>query len=193
MQHRNEGIRDFLERKLPPGRTDQASFLTDALLEASARYDRYAASRNDWFSTLRGWHDSWHLNFAISIFSAETISGVELNQSRSRHSSDCFIFLAQRLRNWPKASKRMASPVTSRRSGGFWSWQTSTRTHLIGLQPCGDRARGRGSSAARSINFWKSVVRCPFLATASSVQDRSRGSSNEEKGANRKRSASANY
>src|SRR5689334_15978558 len=52
-QHRNEGIRDFLERKLPPGMTDQAPFITETLIEASARYDRYAASRKDWFSYVR--------------------------------------------------------------------------------------------------------------------------------------------
>jgi hypothetical protein len=52
-QHRSERVCDFLERKLPPGMTDQAPFLTEALLEASARYDRYAASKKDWFSYVR--------------------------------------------------------------------------------------------------------------------------------------------
>jgi hypothetical protein len=52
-RQRNETIRDFLDRELPPGKTEQAPFLTDALLNASARYDRYAARRNDWFSYVR--------------------------------------------------------------------------------------------------------------------------------------------
>jgi hypothetical protein len=44
-----EYIQEFLARKLPPGKTTQAPYFTNALLEAGARYDRYTAGRNDWW------------------------------------------------------------------------------------------------------------------------------------------------
>jgi hypothetical protein len=44
----DEEIHDFLVRKLPPGKTKQAPYLTNALLKAGARYDRYTAKRNEW-------------------------------------------------------------------------------------------------------------------------------------------------
>ena len=37
-------------RELPPGKTKQAPYLTNALREAGARYDRYNASRNEWLN-----------------------------------------------------------------------------------------------------------------------------------------------
>lgn len=43
-----EEIHEFLVRKLPPGKTKQAPYLTNALLKAGARYDRYMAKRNEW-------------------------------------------------------------------------------------------------------------------------------------------------
>jgi hypothetical protein len=43
-----EDIHEFLVRELPPGKTEQAQYLTDALLKAGARYDRYAARRKEW-------------------------------------------------------------------------------------------------------------------------------------------------
>jgi hypothetical protein len=44
----DEEIHDFLVRKLPPGKTKQALYLTNVLIKAGARYDRYAATRNEW-------------------------------------------------------------------------------------------------------------------------------------------------
>jgi hypothetical protein len=41
-----ETIHDFLARELPPGKTKLAPYLTEALLKAGARYDRYAAESN---------------------------------------------------------------------------------------------------------------------------------------------------
>jgi hypothetical protein len=54
---RRENIRAFLARKLPPGKTKQADYLTDALLKAGARYDRYAAekNRNKWLDYTARW------------------------------------------------------------------------------------------------------------------------------------------
>jgi hypothetical protein len=37
-----------LEHELPPGPTNQAPYLTEVLLNAGARYDRYIARRDDW-------------------------------------------------------------------------------------------------------------------------------------------------
>jgi hypothetical protein len=37
----DEEIHEFLVHKLPPGKTKQALYLTNALLKAGARYDRY--------------------------------------------------------------------------------------------------------------------------------------------------------
>jgi hypothetical protein len=47
---RGEAIREFLAQRLPPGKTEQADYLTEALLKAGARYDRYAeeSNRNKW-------------------------------------------------------------------------------------------------------------------------------------------------
>jgi hypothetical protein len=47
-QRGGEDIQDFLERELPPGKTKQATYLTDVLREAGARYDRYIANREAW-------------------------------------------------------------------------------------------------------------------------------------------------
>jgi hypothetical protein len=47
-QGSGEAIRDFLERELPSEETKQAPYLTNVLLNAGARYDRYKARRNDW-------------------------------------------------------------------------------------------------------------------------------------------------
>ena len=44
----SEGIRGFLDRELPPGKTKEAPYLTNVLLEAGARYDRYTANRIEW-------------------------------------------------------------------------------------------------------------------------------------------------
>lgn len=43
-----ERISKFLVRELPPSGTKQAAYLTDALLAAGSRYDRYAARKNEW-------------------------------------------------------------------------------------------------------------------------------------------------
>jgi hypothetical protein len=43
-----DGVRDFLVRELPPGKTNQAPYLANALLKAGARYDRYTARRKEW-------------------------------------------------------------------------------------------------------------------------------------------------
>ena len=45
-----EDLHEFLVRELPPGKTKQAPYLTNALREAGARYDRYNASRNEWLN-----------------------------------------------------------------------------------------------------------------------------------------------
>ena len=45
----DERIHEFLVRELPPGQTKQALYLTNALLKAGARYDRYTARKNEWF------------------------------------------------------------------------------------------------------------------------------------------------
>jgi hypothetical protein len=47
------GIRDFLERELPPGKIKQAPYIMDALLKAGARYDRYTANRKAWLDYTR--------------------------------------------------------------------------------------------------------------------------------------------
>lgn len=41
-----ESIHDFLTRELPPGKANQAAYLTEAVQKAGARYDRYAEKRN---------------------------------------------------------------------------------------------------------------------------------------------------
>src|SRR4051794_18594180 len=48
LQEDGEDIRYFLERELPPGKRNEAVYLTHALLKAGARYDRYIANRDDW-------------------------------------------------------------------------------------------------------------------------------------------------
>lgn len=45
-----QDIQDFLARKLPPGKTTEAAYLTNALLEAGMRYDRYTARKDEWWS-----------------------------------------------------------------------------------------------------------------------------------------------
>jgi len=42
-------ILEFLLRELPPQNNRHASYLADALREAGERYDRYLASRDEWF------------------------------------------------------------------------------------------------------------------------------------------------
>ena len=54
-----EDLREFLVRKLPPGKTKQAPDFTNAILEAGARYDRYTARKNDWLNYN---NRSWRLN-----------------------------------------------------------------------------------------------------------------------------------
>ncbi|MGD0419804.1 MAG: hypothetical protein ABSA68_09560 [Xanthobacteraceae bacterium] len=51
-QERSEAIHEFLLRELPPAKTKQARYLTSALLNAGARYDRYNAerSRREWLN-----------------------------------------------------------------------------------------------------------------------------------------------
>jgi hypothetical protein len=48
-----EQIQDFLARNLPPGRTAEAAYLTEALLAAGARYDRYIAAKAEWWSYVK--------------------------------------------------------------------------------------------------------------------------------------------
>lgn len=55
----NEGGEDLLEflvRKLPPDKAQRASDVANALREAGARYDRYAATKKEWlnYNTRRG-------------------------------------------------------------------------------------------------------------------------------------------
>jgi hypothetical protein len=50
---RSESLREFLMRDLPRGKLRQLSYLMEALKEAAARYDRYAARRDDWRSYAR--------------------------------------------------------------------------------------------------------------------------------------------
>lgn len=45
-----EGIREFLERELPPGKRAQAPYLTNVLLEAGRLYDRRTARRDKWLN-----------------------------------------------------------------------------------------------------------------------------------------------
>ena len=45
-----KGIHEFLLRELPPGESKQAAYLTDVLLMAGARYDRYAEKRREWLN-----------------------------------------------------------------------------------------------------------------------------------------------
>jgi hypothetical protein len=51
-----DDLLDFLVGELPPGKTEQAAYITLALREASARYDRYMVRRGDWlnYKTRRG-------------------------------------------------------------------------------------------------------------------------------------------
>jgi len=48
-----DDLRAFLERELPPASTKDASYIAKCLLKAAARYDRYAARRNDWLNYTR--------------------------------------------------------------------------------------------------------------------------------------------
>jgi hypothetical protein len=48
--NRWEMLHEFLARSLPPGDTHQAHFFTSALQDAGARYDRYSASKKEWWS-----------------------------------------------------------------------------------------------------------------------------------------------
>ena len=54
-QEGGDAIRDFLERELPPGETKQVPYLTNVLLDAGARYDRYTARRKEWMSYASRW------------------------------------------------------------------------------------------------------------------------------------------
>jgi hypothetical protein len=47
VEEKGEKISAFLARELPPQRIDQAEYLTEALLVAGARYDRYRARAKD--------------------------------------------------------------------------------------------------------------------------------------------------
>jgi hypothetical protein len=47
---RPERIRAYLEKALPPGKKEQASYLTDAIVQAGHLYDRQTAGRNDWLN-----------------------------------------------------------------------------------------------------------------------------------------------
>jgi hypothetical protein len=58
---RVDAIRDFLERELPPGRTTQIPYLTEILLDAAERYERYAARRDDWIKY------AWRRNRLLKI------------------------------------------------------------------------------------------------------------------------------
>jgi hypothetical protein len=44
-----EDLYEFLVRELPPGVTSEARYFATALREAGARYDRYVASKHEWF------------------------------------------------------------------------------------------------------------------------------------------------
>jgi hypothetical protein len=43
-----ESLHEFLLRELPPGKTKQAPYFTDAVTKAAERYDRHAARRSEW-------------------------------------------------------------------------------------------------------------------------------------------------
>jgi hypothetical protein len=43
-----ESLHEFLVRELPPGKTQQAAYLTSAVTKAGQRYDRYVEKRNEW-------------------------------------------------------------------------------------------------------------------------------------------------
>jgi hypothetical protein len=43
-----DDLQQFLVRELPPGKTGQAPYFTDAIHRAGARYDRYAANKSQW-------------------------------------------------------------------------------------------------------------------------------------------------
>jgi hypothetical protein len=45
-----EGVREFLERELPPAKKDQVSYLTNVLLEVGQLYDRHTARRDEWLN-----------------------------------------------------------------------------------------------------------------------------------------------
>lgn len=46
--HKDDDIRGFLERELPPGKKRDAPLIAGFLQEASERYDRYSERRDDW-------------------------------------------------------------------------------------------------------------------------------------------------
>jgi len=46
---RGKNIFDFLVRELPPTKTKQAPYLTEALLHAGTRYDRLTARKHEWW------------------------------------------------------------------------------------------------------------------------------------------------
>jgi hypothetical protein len=61
---RAEDIHDFLVQKLPPAKTNEALYITSAILKAAARYDRYSEMRDDWIKyTAR----KRHLNRMIKL------------------------------------------------------------------------------------------------------------------------------
>jgi hypothetical protein len=43
-----ESLHEFLVHELPPGKTQQAAYLTSAVTKAGQRYDRYVEKRNEW-------------------------------------------------------------------------------------------------------------------------------------------------
>jgi hypothetical protein len=43
-----ESLQEFLLCELPPGKTTQAPYLTNAIVNAGKRYDRHAARKNEW-------------------------------------------------------------------------------------------------------------------------------------------------
>jgi hypothetical protein len=45
-----EGVREFLERELPPAKKDQVSYLTNVLHEAGLLYDRHTSQRDEWLN-----------------------------------------------------------------------------------------------------------------------------------------------
>jgi hypothetical protein len=49
-QRADKAIRAFLERELPPRQIKDALYLTNVLLQAALRYDRYSARRKEWMN-----------------------------------------------------------------------------------------------------------------------------------------------
>src|SRR5688572_3788394 len=80
---RHAEIRAFLERALPPAAIEEVSYLTDALVAAGERYDRYTANKQSWLRFVHRRGRLEHIaklatELAITIHSLDPLSRDDL-------------------------------------------------------------------------------------------------------------------